>query len=129
VPPAAAPAAGSNLGPLAALADAGARAERALLLVEKVELLLRSGRPALSVSLRTREPARVELQRVGRAAVSLRLAAARPLPPEEVDLLRTALATRGLTLRALEWVPLQPPRPEARSRGPSSLTPPDPGGR
>ena len=107
---------GSDVGPLAALADAGARAERAVALVEKVERFLRSGRPALSVSLRTREPARVELERVGRATVTLRLAAPRPPPPEEIDLLRTALATRGLRLRALEWVPLP-------------LSPPNPGGR
>ena len=111
------------LGPLAALADAGPRAERALALVEKVERFLRSGRPGLSVTLRTREPTRVELERVGRATVSLRLAAPRPLPPEEVELLRTALATRGLRLHALAWVPLHPAAEAARERGASRLTP------
>jgi hypothetical protein len=103
------------VGPLAALADAGPRAERALALVEQIERFLRSGRPALSVSLRTRDPVRVELERVGRATVSLRLATVRPPPPDEVDLLRTALASRGLQLRALEWVPLQPRKGSALS--------------
>ena len=52
-PPHTGPASGSDVGPLAALADAGARAERALLLVEKVELLLRSGRPAFRFTRRS----------------------------------------------------------------------------
>ena len=110
------------LGPLAALADAGPRAERALALVEKVERFLRSGRSGLSVTLRTREPTRVDLERVGRATVSLRVAAPRPLPPDEVELLRTALAARGLRLHGLVWVPLQPAAETTRERGASRLT-------
>jgi len=49
------------------------------------------------------------------------VAAPRPLPPDEVELLRTALAARGLRLHGLVWVPLQPVQ-APRERGAPRLT-------
>jgi len=80
----------------------GARVERALALVERIERFVRSGRPSLALTLRGGLPGRLELQRVGPGAISIRLSSARPPSSGELGELRQALEARGLSVRSLE---------------------------
>lgn len=78
------------------------RAEAALELIERIEVFVKSQRPALSLSLRGGLDATVEVERTGPREVALRIQGRRgPLPSEDVARLRDALEARGLRLRSL----------------------------
>jgi len=89
-------------GVSAAVPASGGRVERALALVERIERFVRSGRPSLALTLGGSTPARLEVQRVARGAVALRLSSARPPPASELRDLRQALEARGLSVRSLD---------------------------
>jgi hypothetical protein len=91
-----------GLGVSAAVPGSEGRAERALALVERIERFVRSGRPSLALTLGGSSPGRLEVHRVARGAVSLRLSSARPPPASELRDLRQALEARGLSVRSLE---------------------------
>ncbi|MGZ6077519.1 MAG: hypothetical protein ACXWK6_06915 [Myxococcaceae bacterium] len=78
------------------------RIERAMALVERIEHFVRSGRPALALTLRGPVPGRLELQRVAPGAISIRLSSARPPSSDALGELRQALEARGLSVRTLE---------------------------
>jgi hypothetical protein len=100
VPHPGAPGAGSETTPLTHAS--AARVERALALVKRIERFVRSGRPALAMTLRGGVAGRLEVQRVGPGAIALRLSSARPPPDGELAELRQALEARGLSVRSLE---------------------------
>ncbi|HEX8700995.1 MAG TPA: hypothetical protein VF815_19270, partial [Myxococcaceae bacterium] len=78
------------------------RAEAALELIERIEVFVKSQRPALSLSLRGTLDATVELERTGPREVAVRLQGRKgPVPVEELARLRDALEARGLRLSAL----------------------------
>ncbi|MCY1014769.1 hypothetical protein [Pyxidicoccus sp. MSG2] len=78
------------------------RAEAALELIERIEVFVKSQRPALSLSLRGALDATVEVERTGPREVALRIQGRRgPLPTEDLARLRDALEARGLRLRSL----------------------------
>jgi hypothetical protein len=89
----------------AATAPAENRVERAMALVERIERFVRSGRPALALTLRGRLPGRLEVERVAPGAVALRLSSPRAPSGRALDELRQALEARGLTVRSLETTP------------------------
>ncbi|MGQ0505930.1 MAG: hypothetical protein ACT4TC_11505 [Myxococcaceae bacterium] len=71
-------------------------------LVERIEQLIRSGRPALSFSLGGSFNADVEVERTGRNEVTLQIRGKRgPPPPQDLSRLRDELQSRGLTLKSL----------------------------
>jgi hypothetical protein len=77
------------------------RAALAIELIEKIERFMRSGRPALALTLSGLE-ARVEIERTGSQEVALTvLGRGRPLPEEELGRIRDGIRARGLTLRSL----------------------------
>jgi hypothetical protein len=79
-----------------------ARAEAALELIERIEVFVKSQRPALSLSLRGTLDATVELERTGPREVAVRLQGRKgPVPGEDLARLRDALEARGLRLSAL----------------------------
>jgi hypothetical protein len=78
------------------------RVERALALVERIEQFVRSGRSSLTLTLRGGVPGRLELQRVARGAISIRLSSSRLPSGRELGELRQALEARGLSVRSLE---------------------------
>ena len=79
----------------------GGGLEAVLALVERVEHLLRSGRPVLAFTLAGRIQ-RVQLERVGPNEVGIRLHGAR-LGRAEAERLAAELGRRGLRLSRLEW--------------------------
>ena len=101
-PHAGAVAAAELLTPLRGEVDSSAHVERALALVERVEHFVRSGRPALALTLRGGLTGRMELQRIAPGVISIRLASRQPPKAGELDALRQALEARGLAVRALE---------------------------
>ena len=77
-------------------------ADAALELIERIEVFVKSQRPALSLSLRGSLDATVEVERTGPREVALRLQGRRgPIPTGELTRLRDALEARGLRLRSL----------------------------
>ncbi|RPH71144.1 MAG: hypothetical protein EHM78_08670 [Myxococcaceae bacterium] len=78
------------------------RIERALALVERIERFVRSGRPSLSLTLRGSVAGELEVQRVARGAITLRLSSPRPPSASELGELRQALEARGLSVRSFE---------------------------
>ncbi|HZJ55348.1 MAG TPA: hypothetical protein VFD38_14505 [Myxococcaceae bacterium] len=78
------------------------RIERALALVERIERLVRSGRPSLALTLRGGAAGELEIQRVARGAIALRLSSPRPPSSKEIAELRQALEARGLSVRSFE---------------------------
>jgi hypothetical protein len=86
----------------ASVRPAEERVERALALVERIERLVRSGRPALALTLRGGLPGRLEVQRVAPGAIALRLSSARAPSTADLGELRQALEARGLQVRTLE---------------------------
>jgi hypothetical protein len=79
----------------------GVRAQAALELIEKIEVFVKSQRPALAMRLGGALDATVEVERTGAREVSLRIQGRRgPLPQEELARIRDALAQRGLKLSA-----------------------------
>ena len=78
------------------------RAEAALALIERIELFVRSQRPAMALSVGGALAATVEVERTGPREVALRIQGRRgPPAQEELEQLRTALEARGLQLRSL----------------------------
>ncbi|NVJ07817.1 hypothetical protein HUW63_21550 [Myxococcus sp. AM001] len=79
-----------------------ARAEAAMALIERIEVFVKSQRPALSMSLRGHLDATVEVERTGPREVSLRIQGRHgPVAAEDLSRLRDALESRGLKLSAL----------------------------
>ena len=78
------------------------RAQQAVALIEKIELFVKSQRPALSLTLNNSLGARVEIERLGPKEVALKLYGhGGPPSVQTLTRLREALEARGLTLRAL----------------------------
>ncbi|RYZ36426.1 MAG: hypothetical protein EOO71_31920 [Myxococcaceae bacterium] len=79
-----------------------AQVESTLALIEKIEVFVKSQRPALGLSLRGSLEATVEVERTGPREVALRIQGRHgPLPTEDVTRLRDALEARGLRLSVL----------------------------
>ncbi|MCY1035469.1 hypothetical protein OV207_28765 [Corallococcus sp. BB11-1] len=79
-----------------------AQVESTLALIEKIEVFVKSQRPALGLSLRGALEATVEVERTGPREVALRIQGRHgPLPTEDVTRLRDALEARGLRLSVL----------------------------
>lgn len=82
--------------------DPAARAQATLQLIERIELFTRQNRPALSLALPQSLGARVEIERAGKGAVSMTWVGVNGPPrPDDVQRVREALASRGLSLRSL----------------------------
>jgi hypothetical protein len=101
-PHAGAAAVGETAAPARKEVDSSARVERALELVERVEQFVRSGRPALALTLRGGLGGRMELERIAAGVISIRLSTTQPPKAGELDALRQALEARGLSVRSLE---------------------------
>ena len=79
-----------------------AQVESTLALIEKIEVFVKSQRPALGLSLRGSLDATVEVERTGPREVALRIQGRHgPVPTEDVARLRDALEARGLRLSVL----------------------------
>jgi hypothetical protein len=78
------------------------RIERALALVERIERFVRNGRPSLVLTLRGGVAGELEVQRVARGAIAVRIVSPRPPSANELGELRQALEARGLSVRTLE---------------------------
>ncbi len=80
-----------------------AQVESTLALIEKIEVFVKSQRPALGLSLRGPLEATVEVERTGPREVALRLQGRHgPIATEDVAKLRDALEARGLRLSVLQ---------------------------
>ncbi|NOJ94451.1 hypothetical protein HMI51_16130 [Corallococcus coralloides] len=80
-----------------------AQVESTLALIEKIEVFVKSQRPALGLSLRGALEATVEVERTGPREVALRIQGRHgPVPSEDVARLRDALEARGLRLSVLQ---------------------------
>jgi hypothetical protein len=78
-----------------------ARVQATLELIEKLELFVKSQRPALALHLGGSWDARVEVERTGAGEVALRIQGHRgPLPPQELTRIRESLVARGLKISA-----------------------------
>ncbi len=79
-----------------------AQVQAAMELIEKIELFVRSQRPALRMSLGGPLAATVEVERTGPREVSLRIQGrGGPLAQEDLARIREGLEARGLRLRSL----------------------------
>ncbi|WNG38125.1 hypothetical protein F0U61_33960 [Archangium violaceum] len=77
------------------------RVQATLELIEKIEVFVKSQRPALAMRLGGALNATVEVERTGEREVALRIQGRRgPLPQKELARIRDALAERGLKLSA-----------------------------
>ncbi|MBN8232914.1 hypothetical protein JYK02_35915 [Corallococcus macrosporus] len=80
-----------------------AQVESTLALIEKIEVFVKSQRPALGLSLRGALEATVEVERTGPREVAVRIQGRHgPVPTEDVARLRDALEARGLRLSVLQ---------------------------
>ncbi|QRK07586.1 hypothetical protein JQX13_47600 [Archangium violaceum] len=78
-----------------------ARVQATLELIEKIDVFVKSQRPALAMRLGGSLDATVEVERTGEREVALRIQGRRgPLPQKELARIRGALAERGLKLSA-----------------------------
>lgn len=78
------------------------RADSALEVIERIEVFVKSQRPALSLSVRGTLDATVEVERTGPREVRLHIQGHHgPVPTEQVTRLRDALEARGLKLHSL----------------------------
>jgi hypothetical protein len=78
-----------------------ARVQATVELIEKLEVFVKSQRPALAMRLGGALEATVEVERTGTREVALRIQGRRgPLPQEDLARIRDALAARGLKLSA-----------------------------
>ena len=83
-------------------AEAAARAQAALALVERIETFVKSQRPAIALTVGGALNVRVEVERTGRNEVALKVQGKRgPPPPEDVARIREAISARGLKLSSL----------------------------
>jgi hypothetical protein len=98
------PRTGGPGGARASAADAPnpeARVQATLELIEKLEVFVKSQRPALAMRLGGALDATVEVERTGAREVALRIQGHRgPLPQEDLTRIRDALTARGLKLSA-----------------------------
>jgi hypothetical protein len=82
--------------------DAQLKAQAALELIERIEVFVKSQRPALKMSLGGALNATVEVERTGPREVALRIQGRQgPVPSEELSRIREALEAKGLRLRSL----------------------------
>jgi hypothetical protein len=80
------------------------KASEAIALVQKIEVFLKSSRPSLSMTLTGRFAGEVQIERVGKGEVSLRLRPSGQKPSaSELEELRGARAGRGLKLREVRF--------------------------
>jgi hypothetical protein len=94
-------ASGSSTAPAEA-PSAQPQVQAAMELIEKIELFVRSQRPALRMSLGGTLAATVEVERTGPREVALRIQGrGGPLAREELARIREGLEARGLRLRSL----------------------------
>jgi hypothetical protein len=78
------------------------KAAQAAALIERIEVFVRSQRPALALTLNNSLGARVEIERLGKGEVALRLIGQNgPPSPEAVSRIREELTARGLKVGAL----------------------------
>lgn len=83
-------------------AEAPARAEQAVALIERIETFVRSSRPALALTLNNSLGARVEIERLGPGQVALKLIGQKgPPSADAVSRIREELRARGLKVGAL----------------------------
>jgi hypothetical protein len=83
-------------------AEASARAEQAVALIERIETFVRSSRPALALTLNNSLGARVEIERLGPGRVALKLTGQKGPPGAGVvSRIRDELRARGLEVGAL----------------------------
>jgi hypothetical protein len=96
-----APSGGAPASPTDATAPT-TQVESTLALIEKIEVFVKSQRPALGLSLRGALEATVEVERTGPREVALRIQGRHgPVPTGDVARLRDALEARGLRLSVL----------------------------
>ena len=82
--------------------DTQAKVQATLQLIEKIELLVQTQRPALRMSLGSPLSAMVEVERTAPREVALRIQGRHGLlAPEDLARIRDALEARGLRLRSL----------------------------
>ncbi len=78
------------------------RAVQAVRLIEKIDIFVRTQRPALALTLNNSLGARVEIERVGDGRVALRLVGhGGPPSPEAVSRIRDEMEARGLKIAVL----------------------------
>lgn len=83
--------------------DAQLKAKAALELIERIEVFVKSQRPALKMSLGGALDATVEVERTGPREVALRIQGRRgPVATEDLSRIRDALEAKGLRLRTLQ---------------------------
>jgi hypothetical protein len=88
--------------PAAEAPASDARAQAALALIEKIDVFMKSQRPALALRLGGALEATVEVERTGAREVALRIQGHRgPVPAGQLEHIREALASRGLRLSRL----------------------------
>lgn len=86
-----------------AAADSQLKTQAAMALIERIEVFVKSQRPALKMSLGGALDATVEVERTGPREVALRIQGRRgPVPSEELSRIRDALEAKGLRLRTLQ---------------------------
>ncbi|MFT3837578.1 MAG: hypothetical protein QM723_11335 [Myxococcaceae bacterium] len=78
-------------------------AAQAVELIEKIEVFVKSQRPALALTLNNSLGARVEIERIGPREVALKVVGAGGIPPNAEDLgrIREEMKARGLKVGAL----------------------------
>jgi hypothetical protein len=83
--------------------DRAAHAAQAVELIEKIEVFVRSQRPALALTLNNSLGARVEIERIGPREVALKVVGEHGIPPNAEDLgrIREEMKARGLKVGAL----------------------------
>jgi hypothetical protein len=92
---------GATRGAVADAPNPEVRLQATLELIEKLEVFVKSQRPALAMRLGGALDATVEVERTGAREVALRLQGHRgPVSPEDAARIREALAARGLKLSA-----------------------------
>jgi hypothetical protein len=75
------------------------KGEQAVALIEKIEIFVKSQRPTLSITLNNSLGARVEIEKVGPSAVSLKLIGHKTPPgPEVLARIQSEMKTRGLKI-------------------------------
>lgn len=78
------------------------RAAQAAALIERIDVFVRSQRPALALTLNNSLGARVEIEKLGPGRIALRLVGQNgPPSPDTVSRIREELKARGLTVGAL----------------------------
>jgi len=102
LPTSAVAAAGGTAQPSSSPPTPQLKAAQAAALIERIDVFVRSQRPALALTLNNSLGARVEIERLGKGEVALRLIGQNgPPSPEAVSRIREALTSRGLKVGAL----------------------------